>query len=41
MRTEVAAWQEERDRTATAVRWRFTTADPRIKLSHLYPSLEE
>jgi hypothetical protein len=41
LRTEVAAWQEERDRTATGVTWRFTTADARIKLKHLYPSIEE
>lgn len=41
LRTEVAAWQEERDRTATGVTWRFTTADARIKLKHLYPSIEK
>jgi hypothetical protein len=35
---EVAAWEERRNATATRVDWRFTTADARIKLRHLYPS---
>jgi DDE superfamily endonuclease len=39
LQREVAAWQDDRDRTATAVNWRFTTADARIKLKRLYPSL--
>jgi hypothetical protein len=38
LRTEVAAWADDRNETATAVKWRFTTADARIKLKHLYPS---
>ena len=38
---EVAAWQERRNAAACAVDWRFTTADARIKLKRLYPSLEE
>ena len=37
---EVAAWEEERNGSGAKVTWRFTTADARIKLSHLYPSLE-
>jgi hypothetical protein len=36
---EVAAWQEERNERAVEIRWRFTTADARIKLHRLYPSL--
>ncbi len=36
---EVTAWQEERNERAVEVRWRFTTADARIKLHRLYPSL--
>jgi len=36
--TEVAAWEQTRNETATRVDWRFTTADARIKLRHLYPS---
>lgn len=35
---EVAAWGAARNETATVVNWRFTTADARIKLKHLYPS---
>ena len=37
---EVAAWEEERNATGATINWRFTTADARIKLKHLYPSLE-
>lgn len=35
---EVAAWQNERNQHAIKVNWRFTTADARIKLKHLYPT---
>ena len=38
--TEVAAWEGERNGSGATVNWRFTTADARIKLKHLYPSLE-
>ena len=34
---EVAAWQPARNSAATCIHWRFTTADARIKLKHLYP----
>ena len=34
---EVAAWEQERNATATRIDWRFTTVDARIKLKHLYP----
>ena len=40
LRREVGAWEEERNERAVAVRWRFTTADARIKLHRLYPSLK-
>jgi hypothetical protein len=36
---EVAAWEEERNERAVEIRWRFTTAEARIKLHRLYPSL--
>lgn len=36
--TEVGAWEKTRNETATQVKWRFTTADARIKLKHLYPT---
>jgi hypothetical protein len=38
--SEVMAWEAERNRTEAKVRWRFTTADARIKLEKLYPVLE-
>jgi hypothetical protein len=34
------AWEEDRNERGAAVKWRFTTADARIKLHKLYPSLE-
>jgi transposase len=36
----VNAWQGQRNAVATTINWRFTTADARIKLKRLYPSLE-
>jgi hypothetical protein len=40
LRREVDAWVGERNERAAEVRWRFTTADARIKLRRLYPSLQ-
>jgi hypothetical protein len=40
MEQEVGAWQGERNEREVKVQWRFTTADARIKLRKLYPSLE-
>lgn len=37
---EVQAWQHRRNEEAITVNWRFPTADARIKLKRLYPSLE-
>ncbi len=34
---EVNAWQYDRNAKLVKVDWRFTTADARIKLKHLYP----
>ena len=34
---EVAAWEAYRNAIGGPVHWRFTTADARIKLLHLYP----
>jgi len=39
LRRQVAAWEEERNERGVEIRWRFTTADARIKLRRLYPSL--
>ena len=40
LRREVGACEGERNERAVEVRWRFTTADARIKLHRLYPSLQ-
>lgn len=37
---EVAAWTAARNTTGTAVDWRFTTDDARIKLKRLYPAID-
>jgi hypothetical protein len=37
---EVAAWQQRRNDAEVTVDWRFTTADARIKLKRLYPSIQ-
>ncbi len=39
--TEVAAWEAARNAADSAIDWRFTTADARIKLKHLYPTLDD
>lgn len=39
LRDKVTAWHTTRNTTRGTVRWRFTTADARIKLHRLYPSL--
>ena len=36
----VATWQERRNQQQATISWRFTTADARIKLKRLYPSIE-
>jgi DDE superfamily endonuclease len=38
LEVEVAAWERERNERGVPVRWRFTTADARIKLRRLYPT---
>lgn len=40
LRRQVQAWETARDAADTRVNWQFTTADARIKLHRLYPSLE-
>lgn len=39
LKTEVAAWQDNRNHEETWIDWRFTTADARVKLHRLYPSI--
>src|SRR5262245_63141642 len=36
LRADVAAWEAERNERGVETRWRFTTADARIKLHRLY-----
>jgi hypothetical protein len=36
----IATWQERRNHKQATLSWRFTTADARIKLKRLYPSIE-
>ena len=36
---EVAAWEDDRNKNHTKADWQFTTADARIKLKRLYPTV--
>jgi hypothetical protein len=38
---EVAAWEARRNADQQPIDWRFTTADARIKLKHLYPTIHD
>ena len=38
---EVAAWEHDRNTRGSRIDWQFTTADARIKLKRLYPSIQE
>ena len=38
---EAEAWCEGRNRLGTSVEWRFTTADARMKLRKLSPSIDD
>ena len=39
LRSEAAAWEQERNCKVVKVDWQFRTADARIKLKHLYPKI--
>ena len=41
LRRKVTAWEAARDAGHTKVNWQFTTADARIKLRRLYPSIDD
>jgi transposase len=41
LRREIETWQKERNELCHKMDWRFTTADARIKLKRLYPSIRE
>jgi DDE superfamily endonuclease len=36
---QLAAWQDQRNREHSTVKWRLTTTDARIRLRHLHPQL--
>lgn len=40
MTREVATWENDRNARQSKIDWQFTTADARIKLKRLYPSIE-
>jgi hypothetical protein len=40
LHAEAQAWVNERNDKVVKVDWRFTTADARIKLKHLYPKIQ-
>lgn len=40
LESEVTSWTETRNASRATVVWRFTTADARIKLRRLYPSVQ-
>ena len=40
MRTEVEAWQNERNNAHSRINWQFTCENSRIKLKRLYPTLD-
>jgi len=41
VRKETLAWQKFRNNKNAKVNWQFTTEDARIKLSRLYPTIED
>jgi hypothetical protein len=40
LRREVAAWEKARNAAVVKVEWHFTTADARVRLKKLYPTIE-
>ena len=40
LRREVACWEEEGNAAVVRVDWQFTTADARVKLKKLYPTIQ-
>ena len=41
LRRQTTAWEKRRDQAEVKVDWQFPTADARIKLKRLYPSIAE
>jgi hypothetical protein len=40
LKSEIAAWENQRNANTVKVDWRFTTPEARIKLKHLYPLIK-
>jgi hypothetical protein len=40
LKQEVATWEKKRNEAVVKVNWQFTTADARVKLKQLYPTIE-
>jgi transposase len=40
LNTEAQAWAKQRNDLVVKVDWRFTSADARVKLKHLYPKIQ-
>lgn len=40
LQREIAAWEQQRNRESLKIDWQFTTADARVKLKRLYPSIQ-
>ena len=40
LKREVVAWEKRRNEAAVKAEWRFTTADARVKLKKLYPTIQ-
>ena len=38
--SEIAAWQENRNKHCAKADWQFTTADARVKLKRPYPQFQ-
>lgn len=41
MTSEVTTWEQTRNTNESKIDWQFTTADARIKLKRLYPSIHD
>jgi uncharacterized small protein (DUF1192 family) len=41
LKNEIESWQNTRNNKKNSVDWRFTTADARIKLKRLYPTISD
>jgi len=37
LKSEIAAWENDRNNKGAPINWRFTNENARIKLSRLYP----